>query len=132
MSVLVLPGSLSLNSSLIKQKFNAIEHYKKLEIDKPTTLDLIDHIKSLSLSPEAIIGSTQTPVIDWLATQYLFPKADIYLQQTRNEELQIRKIDSSELMHWIKPQVENKVNQVTTSSDNVAQSNKNKVPKSST
>ncbi len=130
MSVLVLPGSLSLDNTLIREKFSAIEQYKPLE-GHPTTFDLINHIKSLSFTPQAIIGSTQTPVVDWLASQHLYPKADIYLQQTANEKLQIRKIDSLELMDWIEPKLENK-NTISSTNNSTVTSNKSNISQKST
>ena len=70
MSALVLPKTTNLNEELINQKFSSIDTYKELSIGSPTLHDLITHIKSLSLSPEIIIGSTKTPVVDWLAAQH--------------------------------------------------------------
>ena len=102
MSALVLPKTTNLNEELINQKFSSIDTYKELSIGSPTLHDLITHIKSLSLSPEIIIGSTKTPVVDWLAAQHLFPAATIYIEQTIDNQLQLTKIDSSELINWLK------------------------------
>jgi len=101
MSALVLPNTINLNKELISQKFSSIDTYKELSIGSSTLHDLIAHIKRLSLSPDIIIGSTKTPVVDWLATQHLFPMADVYLQQIINKKLQLTKIDSYELINWL-------------------------------
>jgi tetratricopeptide (TPR) repeat protein len=111
MSLLVLTQTPNLNTKSIEKNFPVINHYPAQHFT--TTSELIEHLNSLSLSPKAILGSTRTPVIEWLTTQHLFPQAEVYLQQTIDNQLQVKKINCSELMTWITPEIEPKEDEST-------------------